>query len=197
MKIIAATKNKGKIAEFQKILGKLGLEIVSQADAGIDVDVEETGSSFAENALLKARAVAMFCDAPVLADDSGLCVDALDGRPGIYSARYAGENATDAEKMEKLLDELQGNPVRTARFISVVALVLPDGEEITAEGVVEGEITETVQGAGGFGYDPIFYCPEIEKTFGMAEPAEKNAISHRGRALENLYQKLADRIGEK
>lgn len=197
MRIIAATKNQGKIAEIQKILGKLDLEIISQGDVDINVDIEETGATFAENALLKARAVAMLCDEPVLADDSGLCVDALGGKPGIFSARYAGEDATDAEKMEKILFEMQGVTDRTARFVSVVALILPDGDEIVAEGAVEGHITEEPMGVGGFGYDPIFHCDELGKTFGVASAEEKNAVSHRGRALEALYQKLTDRMGEK
>ncbi len=196
MKVIAATKNKGKITEIQKILGDLDFQIISQADAGINVDIEETGKTFAENALLKARAVALLCDEPVIADDSGLCVDALGGRPGVYSARYAGEDATDQERMEKLLAELDGQENRAARFVSVVAMILPDGEEITAEGIVEGHITEEPVGEGGFGYDPIFFCDELGKTFGEAHLAEKNKISHRGRALQALYQKIANRIGE-
>ena len=196
MKIIAATKNRGKIAEFQKILGKLDFEVISQADAGINVEIVENGSTFAENALLKARAVALLCDDPVLADDSGLCVDALGGKPGIYSARYAGEDATDEEKMEKILREMEGETHREARFISAIALILPDGSEITAEGVVEGHITESPAGTGGFGYDPIFYCDELQKTFGESDDDEKNKVSHRGRALEALYQKIADGIGE-
>lgn len=196
MKVIAATKNRGKIAEFQKILGKLNLEVISQADAGINVDIVENGSTFAENALLKARAVALLCDDPVLADDSGLCIDALGGKPGIYSARYAGEDATDADKMEKILREMKGEAHRGARFISAVALILPDGNEITAEGTVEGHITESPAGMSGFGYDPIFYCDDLHKTFGEADDEEKNRVSHRGRALEALYQKIADGIGE-
>lgn len=131
-----------------------------------------------------------------MADDSGLCIDALNGRPGIYSARYAGEDATDAEKMEKILEEMAGKSQRKARFVSVVALILPDGDEITAEGAVEGHITERPVGLDGFGYDPIFYCDELQKTFGEASAEEKNKISHRGRALEALYQKIANRMGE-
>lgn len=196
MKIIAATKNRGKIREFQAILGGLGAEIVSQGDEGIDVDVVETGNSFIENALIKARAIAMLCDDAVLADDSGLCVDALDGRPGIFSARYAGADATDAEKMEKVLKELEGERDRSARFVSAVALILPDGREVTAQGEVRGYITEGPVGDGGFGYDPIFYSTELEKTFGQATDAEKNRVSHRRRALEQLYGKIQQMMGE-
>ena len=194
MRIIAATKNKGKIKELEAILGNLNITIVSSEEIGIDVDVEETGDTFEKNALIKARAIAMMCDEPVLADDSGLCVDALDGRPGVYSARYAGENATDAEKMQKVLDELGETKNRKAQFVSVVALIFPDGDEITAEGTVSGTITHEPIGDGGFGYDPIFYSDELKKTFAQATEEEKNKISHRARALENLYTKLADRL---
>ena len=194
MRIIAATKNKGKIKELEAILGNLNITIVSSEEIGLDVDVEETGDTFEKNALIKARAIAMMCDEPVLADDSGLCVDALDGRPGVYSARYAGENATDAEKMQKVLDELGETKNRKAQFVSVVALIVPDGDEITAEGTVSGTITHEPIGDGGFGYDPIFYSDELKKTFAQATEEEKNKISHRARALENLYTKLADRL---
>ncbi len=194
MRIIAATKNKGKIKELEAILGNLNITIVSSEEIGLDVDVEETGDTFEKNALIKARAIAMMCDEPVLADDSGLCVDALDGRPGVYSARYAGENATDAEKMQKVLDELGETKNRKAQFVSVVALIFPDGDEITAEGTVSGTITHEPIGDGGFGYDPIFYSDELKKTFAQATEEEKNKISHRARALENLYTKLADRL---
>lgn len=194
MRIIAATKNKGKIKELEAILGNLNITIVSSEEIGLDVDVEETGDTFEKNALIKARAIAMMCDEPVLADDSGLCVDALDGRPGVYSARYAGENATDAEKMQKVLEELGETKNRKAQFVSVVALIFPDGDEITAEGTVSGTITHEPIGDGGFGYDPIFYSDELKKTFAQATEEEKNKISHRARALENLYTKLADRL---
>ena len=194
MRIIAATKNKGKIKELEAILGNLNITIVSSEEIGLDVDVEETGDTFEKNALIKARAITMMCDEPVLADDSGLCVDALDGRPGVYSARYAGENATDAEKMQKVLDELGETKNRKAQFVSVVALIFPDGDEITAEGTVSGTITHEPIGDGGFGYDPIFYSDELKKTFAQATEEEKNKISHRARALENLYTKLADRL---
>lgn len=194
MRIIAATKNRGKVKEIEAILGGLGVEVISQADANIDVDIEETGASFEENALIKARAVSMMCDDAVLADDSGLCVDVLDGRPGIYSARYAGENATDKEKINKLLEELGEIKNRRAKFVSVVALVFPDGTEITTTGEVIGSITYEEKGDSGFGYDPVFYADDLKKTFGEASEEEKNEVSHRGRAIRALYERLSNTI---
>lgn len=190
MKVIAATKNKGKIREMEEILSELGIDIVSQQDMGIDVDVEETGNTFEKNALIKARAVAMISDNPVLADDSGLCVDSLGGAPGVYSARYAGDNATDSDKINKLLREIGDNKNRNAKFITAVAFIFPDGREITASGEVKGYITEKPAGTGGFGYDPVFFSEELNKTFAEATDEEKNSVSHRGRALKNLYEKL-------
>lgn len=190
MKVIAATKNKGKIREMEEILSELGIEIVSQQDMGIDVDVEETGDAFEKNALIKARAVAMISDSPVLADDSGICVDALGGAPGVYSARYAGDNATDEDKINKMLCEIGNSEDRSAKFVTAVAFIFPDGREITATGEVKGHITEKPAGGGGFGYDPIFFSEELKKTFAEASDEEKNSVSHRGRALRNLYEKL-------
>jgi len=194
MRIIAATKNAGKIRELESILGKLSISVVSGTDMGIDVDVEETGDTFEKNALIKARAIAMMCDEPVIADDSGLCVDMLDGNPGVFSARYAGENATDEDRINKILTELGDAKNRKAEFVSAVALVFPDGEEITATGEVAGTITTEPIGENGFGYDPIFYCNELKKTFAQATDEEKNQVSHRARALENLYAKLAEKL---
>jgi len=192
MKIVAATTNKGKIREFQEILGELGYEVVSMHDEGIDVEVEETGSTFSENALIKARAVSLLCDAPVIADDSGLCVDAMDGAPGIYSARFAGEDATDYDRNVKLLETLEGEENRKARYVAAIAYISPDGTEITTEGIIEGEILTEEHGTGGFGYDPLFWCTEIKKCFGEATPDEKNAVSHRGRALKKLCEILKE-----
>lgn len=190
MKIVAATKNQGKIREFQEILGKLGYEVVSMHDEGIDVDVEETGATFAENALIKARAVSLLCNYPVISDDSGLCVDALDGAPGIFSARFAGEEATDKDRNIKLLEVMKDKENRKAQYVASIAFISPDGREITTEGKVEGEILTEEIGTGGFGYDPLFMCTEIGKCFGIATPEEKNAVSHRGRALNELYEIL-------
>lgn len=192
MHIIAATKNKGKIKEIEKIFGDLGIDVITADEAGIDVDVEETGASFLENSLIKARAISMFCDDIVLADDSGLCVDALGGRPGVHSARYAGENATDEEKIQKLLDELGHEENRSAKFVTSVAVIFPDGKEITAMGEVEGHILYEPQGTNGFGYDPIFFCDELHKSFAIANSDEKNSVSHRSRALKNMYEKIKE-----
>ena len=190
--MIAATKNKGKIREIENIFGKLGIEVVSAEDDGIDVEVEETGSSFIENSLIKARSIAMFCDSIVLADDSGLCVDALGGRPGIYSARYAGEGASDSEKVAKLLEEMKGVTERSAMFVTAAAVVFPDGREVTAMGEVRGYILDAPEGNNGFGYDPVFYSRELGKSFAMATDEEKNSVSHRSRALRALYEKIKD-----
>lgn len=192
MKIIAATTNKGKVREFQEILGKLGYEVVSMHDEGIDIEVEETGKSFAQNAIIKARAVSKLCEYPVISDDSGLCVDALGGAPGIYSARFAGDEATDKDRNIKLLEVMQKEENRKAHYVAAIAFIFPDGQEIVTEGTVDGEIMYEEVGDGGFGYDPLFMCTEIGKCFGIATPEEKNKVSHRGRALAKLYEILKD-----
>lgn len=189
MKIIVATKNEGKVREISRILGNV--EVVSQTEAGIDVEVEETGSSFAENALIKAHAVSMLCDYPVLADDSGLCVDVLDGRPGIYSARYGGD-ITFKEKINKLLLEMEGQTNRKAHFECVMALVFPDGREMTARGICQGRILEKPEGEKGFGFDPIFYSDELKCGFAVCTDEEKNSVSHRGKALSELKKMLKE-----
>lgn len=196
MRIVAATKNAGKIKEIEKIFGKLGIEVISQHDDGLDVDIEETGDTFEKNALIKARAVSMLCDDIVMADDSGLCIEALEGKPGIYSARYAGENATDEDKINKVLSEMKDKKNRRARFVTAVALILPDGTELTTEGHVDGRILDAPQGCNGFGYDPIFYCDELGKSFACATEEEKNSVSHRARALNNMYNKIKNILEE-
>lgn len=193
MKIIAATNNKGKLREFGEILSPLGFEVVSLHEAGIYAEVEETGSTFEENALIKARAVLLLSNLPVIADDSGLCVDALKGKPGVMSARWAGEGATDAQRIDKLLRELEGTEDRSARFVSVVAFVDTDGTAITAEGSVEGSILYKPVGNNGFGYDPVFLCTELQKTFAELSDEQKNSVSHRGRALRALSGMLKNR----
>lgn len=190
MEVIAATKNKGKIKEMQEILSPLDIKIISQQEIGMELDIEETGDTFAKNALIKARAVAMVCDSPVLADDSGICVDALGGAPGVRSARYAGEGASDEDKINKMLKEIGDNENRNAKFVTSVAFIFPDGREITAEGEVKGHITKEPHGNNGFGYDPIFFSEELGKTFAESSDEEKNSVSHRGRALRNLCEKL-------
>ncbi len=194
MKIIAATKNKGKIREIQAIFAPLGFTVISQAEAGIDIEVEETGETFLENSFLKARAVHTASGEAVIADDSGLMVDALDGAPGVYSARYAGENATDHERMTKLLAEMKDKENRRAAFTSAVVMILADGREFSAEGKVFGKICTEMHGENGFGYDPIFFADELGKTFGEANDQEKNKISHRGRALTALYKKVKESL---
>lgn len=192
MKVIAATKNKGKIREMSEILSPLGIEIIPQEDMRIEVDVEETGDTFEKNSLIKARAVRMVSDYPVLADDSGLCVEALGGAPGVRSARYAGDNATDTDRINKLLSEMGDCENRAAKFVTSVAFIFSDGREITAEGSVSGFITDKPSGENGFGYDPIFFSTELGKTFADSTDDEKNSVSHRGRALKNLYDKLKE-----
>lgn len=181
-KIVVATTNAHKLEEMQNIL--TDFEIVSAAEVGFHDDVEETGKTFLENALLKARAVCRATGLPALGDDSGLCVDALNGAPGIYSARYSGQGTSANRQL--LLKNLQGQTNRAAHFNCAVALVFPDGREYTAEGQTFGVITTEPQGENGFGYDCLFYSNELGKTFAMATAAEKNAVSHRGRALYNL-----------
>lgn len=191
---IAATKNKGKIKEMQSILEKLGIEIISQEEAEINIDIVETGTTFEENALIKARAVAMLTDEAVIADDSGLCVECLDGRPGIYSARYAGEEATDDENIKKLLEEMDGEENRSAKFVCSIAMIYPDGTELTSSGEVLGSITTEKRGTNGFGYDPVFVPEELGgKTFAESADEDKNEISHRKRALHALYEKIKDK----
>ncbi len=190
MKIIAATSNQGKVREIKSIFSGEAFEILSMKEAGIERDIEENGTTFEENALIKARAIARLCDCAVLSDDSGLCVDALNGAPGIYSARYAGENATDQERVEKLLEELVNVKDRRAKFVGACALVYPDGKELVGIGEVYGTIGFEPKGENGFGYDPIFISDELKKTFSEATEEEKNSISHRKRALMDLYNKM-------
>lgn len=187
MKLVLASKNAHKLAEMQTILGQLGLEVVLESDVGVDVEVEETGTTFEENALLKARAVMEASGMAAIADDSGLMVDALHGEPGVYSARYGGLD-TDAARTALLLDRLRDVPMeqRTARFVSAIVCALPDGRVVTARGCCEGTILTAPAGQNGFGYDPVFYVPELGMTFAQADGAEKNAVSHRGNALKEF-----------
>lgn len=189
-RLLIATNNAGKTAEIKAILGDFYDEVVSLKDAGILLEVEEDGESFEENAIKKAREAAAVAGCDVLADDSGLCVDALAGAPGIYSARYAGENATDAQNNEKLLAALNGMQDRTARFVCVVALV-SGGNVTTARGEIEGVIAAEPSGSGGFGYDPLFYVPDMGQTFAQIPSDIKNTLSHRARALGALKAKLS------
>lgn len=185
MKLVLASKNPHKLLEMQTILGRLGLEVILESQAGVDVEVEETGTTFEENALLKATAVMKASGMAAIADDSGLMVDALDGAPGVYSARYGGLDS-DAARTQLLLEHMKDVPdgQRTARFVSAIACALPDGRIVTARGTCEGVITRQPAGENGFGYDPVFYVPSLGKTFAQAAAEEKNAISHRGNALQ-------------
>lgn len=191
MKLIVATNNAHKLKEIKSILGGEFEEILSLKEAGAELKAEENGSTFEENAIIKARGVGTSSMA-VLADDSGLCVEVLGGAPGVKSARYASEgeeNADDASNRRKLLKEMEGKEERKAKFVCAVALV--SGEELyTAEGETEGRILTDEKGERGFGYDSIFYSDELGKSFGEAEEEEKNGVSHRGRALKKLLEKL-------
>lgn len=189
-RIVAATGNKGKLREIQEILSDF--EIISMKDLGINVDVEENGDTFRENAYIKAKEISKLTNLPVISDDSGLSVDALSGKPGVYTARFAGVNATDDENIDKLLFELKSVPdaKRTARFVSVVCLVLPDGACLYGEGACEGIIINERKGENGFGYDPVFYVPSFGKTFAELTSEEKNSISHRKKSLDDLKRQL-------
>ena len=184
-KIVFATTNEGKVKEIKEILGDFPIEVVSMKEMGITADIEENGTTFEENSLIKARALAKLTGLPALADDSGLEVDYLNGEPGIYSARYLGRDTDYDYKNNYIIDKLSGakGEDRSARFVCVISLVLPDGREFVERGVVEGLIGYEQKGENGFGYDPIFYLPEYEKTSAELPPEKKNKISHRGKAL--------------
>lgn len=195
-KIIFATSNKGKVREVQQILGD-EYEVVTMAEAGVSADVDETGTTFEENALIKAKAVMELCGETVLADDSGLEIDYLNGEPGIYSARYMGHDTSYDIKNQSLIDRLAGVPdeKRTARFVCAVAAAFPDRAPIVKRGTMEGIIGYKIKGKNGFGYDPIFFLPEYGKTSAEISSEEKNKISHRGKAFRLIKQEL-ENIGE-
>ena len=197
-KLLIATKNLGKVREYRELLADLPFQVVSLAEVGIDADVEETGATFAENALLKARTYAQLSGLLTWADDSGLAVDALHGWPGVHSARHAGPNATDADRISILLQRLADVPPqeRGAAFHCVVAIATPDGRAWTTEGMCPGVIIDEPTGSGGFGYDPIFFVPNLGKTFAQLSAAEKNAISHRGIAARKAAQLLSHLIAD-
>ena len=191
MKLIIASNNAHKLEEIKAILGGTFEEILSLREAGIEHETIEDGTSFAENALKKAREIADLSGCCALADDSGLCVDALGGAPGIYSARFAGEHGNDAANRRKLLREMERIEDRAAHFTCSMALVRPDGSVTAAEGFVYGEIARTEAGENGFGYDSLFYLPEFACTMAQLPPEKKNAISHRHNALHALLEKLS------
>lgn len=186
--LVVATGNAHKIREIAEIFTEY--KVVSQKEMGFAEEVEETGKTFTENALIKARAAVKALGLPVLADDSGLCVDALNGAPGVYSARYSGEHGNDAANRVCLLKKLEGIENRSAHFTCAMALVFPDGKEITVEGKTHGKILHEEVGNGGFGYDALFESVDLKKSFGVASAEEKNKVSHRFRALEELRKYL-------
>ena len=192
-KLIIASNNAGKIREIREIMEDYGKEIISQKEAGIDLDVEENGTTFEENALIKCRAIHKLTGAMVLADDSGLEIYYLNKEPGVYSARYLGHDTPYEVKNQIILDRLKDakGEERSTRYVCAMAVIMPDGREFCALGTVEGLIAEKPSGNGGFGYDPIFFVPEYGKTMAELTPDEKNAISHRGRALRAV-RKLVD-----
>jgi len=192
--IVAASQNKGKLKEIEAITSEFGMSVISRDEAGIaDIEVVEDGDTFEANSLKKAREIMELCGRVTIADDSGVVVDALSGEPGVYSAMYAGEERDDKKNRNKLLNELEGVPLekRTARFVSVISMVWPDGRELTARGESEGHIIFEERGTNGFGYDSLFRPLGYEKTFAELSPEEKNKISHRANALKLLKTKLA------
>ena len=192
MEFIAATNNPGKMAEMRRILERMGHTVRSQREASVTLEPEENGTTFAENARIKARAICEAAGTATIADDSGLCVDALDGAPGIYSARYAGEDVSYRDNNEKLLNAMKDVPEekRGAEFVSVIAMILPDGQELTVRGTVRGRIAYDFMGDEGFGYDPLFIVEETGKSYAQMAPEEKNAVSHRARAVARAKQIL-------
>ncbi len=195
MKVVLASKNQHKLVEISKILEKLDIQLVLQSELGVDIDVEETGKTFEENSFLKAEAVMKATGMPALADDSGIAVDALNGEPGIYSARYGFDDSLDDwGRLCLLLKNMEQVPdgQRQAQFVCVITLVTPDGEVIQARGEAHGELLREAAGQGGFGYDPIFYYPPYGKTFAEVSAEEKNRVSHRAVALRAMYEKLKE-----
>ena len=198
MKFVLASHNKGKLAEMQAILGELGVEVVMPADVGVDIDVEETGTTFAENAGLKAQAIMQASGLPAIADDSGLEVDALGGAPGVHSARYTGRHEdSDAARYTLLLHNLGDRTDRTARFVSCICCTFPNGDVLRARGTCEGSILFAPRGENGFGYDPVFQPDGYACSMAELRPEEKNAISHRGNALKILKEELRNYYADK
>ena len=188
MKVVLASHNQKKMVEMKAILSQMGVEVLSQAEVGVDLEPEETGTTFEENSLLKARAVMEASGLPAIADDSGLMVDALGGDPGVYSARYGGPGLDDTGRWQLLLKNMAGESNRACKFVSVICCAFPDGGEVMARGECPGILAQGPSGDGGFGYDPIFYLPQLGKTMAQLTPAEKNQISHRARALAGFQK---------
>lgn len=205
MKIVFATGNKNKMKEIREILGGLGMDIISMADAGVSDDIVEDGTTFEENSMIKAKGVAaallkadpqLASEAIVMADDSGLEVDYINKEPGVYSARYMGKDTSYTEKNNNIISRLEGVPdeKRTARFVCAISAVLPDGRDFCVREAMEGRIGYEIAGSNGFGYDPIFFLPEYGKTSAEISPEEKNAISHRGKALRAMEKILGQEL---
>ncbi len=196
MRIVFATSNEGKMREIRMIMADLGIEILSMKEAGITADIVEDGTTFEENAIIKAKAISAICDDIVLADDSGLEIDYLNKEPGIYSARYMGEDTPYSVKNQNLIERLNGveDSKRTARFVCVIAAAFPDGAVKTTKATIEGIIGHEPAGENGFGYDPIVYVPEFGKTTAQLTPEEKNKVSHRGKALELMKEHIRQYI---
>lgn len=195
MKVVLASKNPHKLEEISQITRKFDMELVMESDLGVDVDVEETGTTFEENSFLKANAVMKATGLPALADDSGIAVDALNGEPGIYSARYGFDDTLDDwGRLQLLLKNTENVPdgQRQAQFVCVITMVTPEGRVIQARGEVHGELLREPKGVNGFGYDPIFYYPPLGKTTAELSPEEKNRVSHRANALRVFYEKLKE-----
>ena len=195
MKIVLASKNQHKLEEISKITEKFGMELVLQSELGIDIDVEENGSTFEENSFIKAEAVMKATGLPALADDSGIAVDALNGEPGIYSARYGFDPTLDDwGRLQLLLKNMENVPdgQRQAKFVCVITMVTPEGQKIQARGEIHGELLREARGKNGFGYDPIFYYPPLGKTTAEMSAEDKNKVSHRANALNIFYEKLKE-----
>lgn len=198
-KVIIATQNKGKARDFEALLSPLGYEVLTLLDVAEDLDIEETGTTFEDNAILKAEGVCKVLQTTVIADDSGLEIDALDGEPGVYSARYAGEAKSDEANIDKVLEKMAGVPEeeRSARFRCVLAVASPGKTTETFPGFCEGTILTERRGENGFGYDPIFYVPKLEKSMAELTPQEKAAISHRGNAIRTLKTEMPHWLNRK
>ncbi|MBE5870334.1 MAG: RdgB/HAM1 family non-canonical purine NTP pyrophosphatase [Lachnospiraceae bacterium] len=203
MKLLMATSNAGKLKEVSAIMENMDIEVISLKDVGITADFEENGTTFAENAMIKAEGIADLLgedakDTIVLADDSGLEIDYLNKEPGVYSARFMGEDTPYTVKNTELIKRLEGveDEKRTARFVCAMAAIMPDGERLRTQGVMEGRIGYEIAGENGFGYDPIFYLPQYRMTSAQISPQEKNRISHRGKALEQMKELIAQRMAK-
>ncbi len=194
MRAVLASHNKKKMAEMRAILGELGVEVLSQSDVGVDIEPEETGTTFEENSRIKAVAIMKATGLPAIADDSGLVVEALDGAPGVYSARYGGEDLDDTGRWQLLLKNMEGKENRACKFVSVICCAFPDGTQLMARGEVHGVVAHGPKGEGGFGYDPVFWLPERGKSMAELTAEEKNQISHRGNALRVFKKELEKKL---